>query len=234
MRILYRYFLIVASVFFLISCDKETEGVSDTTYYVEFDIKGDNPTIVQVGAPYVDEGVVATLQDKDVTSTVSTSSNVDYETMGIYKVEYKSINADGLESRAVREVIVCNPNVTTDLSGSYTVAEGTHRVVIASGAQVVYSGYPVTLVKVAPGFFSVSDFFGGYYDKRAAYGASYAMKGYIALNEDNTIDVVSSSIAGWGDSLNSLNDGSYDPTTGTIRWGAVYANAYSFNVILTK
>lgn len=234
MKILYKFCLIIASAFLLISCEKETEDISRVTHYVEFDIHGENPTIVQVGEPYNDEGVVATLEGKDVTSTVSVKSNVDYETMGMYKVEYTSVNADGLTSRAVRNVVVCNPAVTTDLSGTYTVAEGSHRIIIASGAKTVYNGYPVTIAKVAPGFFSVTDFFGGYYDKRANYGSSYAMKGYMALNEDNTIDLVSSSIAGWGDSLNSLNDAFYDPATEEISWKAVYVGAYSFNVILSK
>jgi hypothetical protein len=234
MKILYKYSLIIASVFFLFSCTKETEGVSRITNYVEFAFKGDNPAIVQVGEPYKDAGVIATLEGKDVSSTVTVKSNVDYETMGMYKVEYRSVNSDGLTSRAIRDVIICNPSVTTDLSGAYTVADGTNRVALASGAKVLYNGYPVSLSKVAPGFFTVSDFFGGYYEKRAGYGSAYAMKGYIALNEDNTINMVSSSIAGWGDSLDSLNDASYDPVTGKISWGAVYAGAYSFNVILTK
>jgi len=234
MKILYKYGLLIASVFFLFSCSKETEGISRITDYVEFQFKGDNPAIVQVGKPYEDAGVIATLDGKDVSSTVTVKSNVDYETMGMYTVEYTSVNTEGLKSRALRSVIVCNPGVTTDLSGTYTVADGTYRLNLASGAHTQYSGYPVTLAKVAPGFFSVSDFFGGYYEKRAKYGPAYAMKGYIALNEDNTIALVSSSVAGWGDSLDALNDGLYDPATGAVSWGAVYVGAYSFNVILTK
>jgi hypothetical protein len=231
---IYKYCLIIFSVLVLFSCEKETEGLSLSTYYVAFDMKGDNPLLVPVGTAFTDPGVIATEQGKDVTSTIKTESNVNPDVMGKYSIVYSGVNTNGLKSRAIRDVFVCNPSVTSDISGNYTVAAGSNRLAFASGAEIPYSGYPITITRVAPGFFSVSDFFGGYYDKRAAYGARYAMTGYIALNEDNTINLVTSSVAGWGDSLDELNDGIYNPETGIISWGAVYAGAYSFNVILTK
>jgi hypothetical protein len=101
---------------------------------------------------------------------------------------------------------------------------------------VNFPGYKVAVTKVAPGFFYVSDFFGGYYDQKAAYGATYAMTGYVKLNPDNTIGVVSSSIKGWGDSLTGLAGGVYNPTEKSLYWEAGYSitNPMIFYVKLNK
>lgn len=235
----YKLGLIPFFALFLFSCDKETEGLSRSTYYVAFEILGDNPAIAQVGEPYVDAGVVATEQGTVVTSTAT--SNVNYEAMGMYQVEYTAVNVDGLKSRAIRDVIICNPDVTTDISGTWHAAEGTYRW-YAPGTITPYSGSTLVtnIVKVAPGFFSVSDFFAGYYAVRAGYGPNYAMTGYIALNEDNTINLVSSYVGGWRDGLNFLDNAVYDSVAGTIKWEAGYAktsagtNQMTFFVTLTK
>lgn len=235
MKVLYKYSLIIASVFFLFSCEKDTKDISDVTDYVAFHIQGENPTIVQVGVPYVDEGVIATLSGKDVTSSINTKSDVDYENMGMYTVEYSSVNAIGLPSRAVRDVIVCNPNVTTDLSGKYVGLEGTKRTTIASGAVIAYPGYHATIKYLAPGFFQINDFFAGYYAERVYpdYGYSImGMSGYFALNEDNSISLISSYIDAWKDGLNKLENGKYDPETGEISWDAYYAGSMVFHVIM--
>ena len=233
---IYKVGLIAFLALFFFSCDKETEGLSRSTYYVAFEILGDNPAIVQVDEPYVDAGFIATEQGKDVSSKVTVNSNVDYEAMGMYKVEYTSPpNVDGLVSRAIRDVIVCNPSVTTDLSGKYTGQAGTYRLALATGAEVPYPGYHATITYLAPGFFQINDFFGGYYAERQYPNYGYAvmgMGGYFALNEDNTITLISSYIPAWGDGLDKLENGKYDPETGEISWGAYYAGNYVFYVKL--
>jgi hypothetical protein len=234
---IYKLSLFVCAALFLFACEKETEDLSRPTYYVVFDIQGDNPAIAQAGEEYLDAGVIATLQGKDVTSTITVKSNVDYNEMGMYKVEYTAVNADGLKSRAVRDVIVCNPSVTTNLAGRYVTQEGTERLSIASGALVAYPGYHTTITYLAPGFFSVNDFLGGYYAERTypQYGYSVmGMSGYFSLNEDNTIDLISSYIDAWGDALDKLENAKYDPATGEITWDAYYAGSMKFHVILNK
>ncbi|NJK96201.1 MAG: DUF5012 domain-containing protein, partial [Bacteroidales bacterium] len=47
-------------------------------------------------------------------------------------------------------------------------------------------------------------------------------------NADNTITHVSSYNQGWGDSLNDLVDGIYDPTTKSITWDAFYVLPNNF------
>lgn len=219
-----------------LSCEKETEGISEIMHYVSFDIQGDNPAIIQVGTAYTDAGVIARLEGKDVTSTVTTESNVDHEEMGMYKVIYSATNEDGYKSRAIRDVIVCNPGVTTDLGGTYAGQTGTFRYSSSTGATVDYPGYHATITYLAPGFFSINDFLGGYYAERTypQYGyAMMGMSGHFALNEDNTITLIDCYIPAWGDGLDSLDNAVYDPETGTITWDAWYAGM-RFHVILKK
>lgn len=233
---IYKTSLIALLAVLLISCEKETADLSQPTYYVAFHIEGDNPLIVQVGDEFVDPGCIATLQGINVSSDMATVSNVDADVMGMYQIEYSAVNADGFTSRALRDVIVCNPAVTTDISGEYYAADGTYRLYLPATI-TDYSGanLKTVITRLAPGFFSVSDFFAGYYAIRAGYGTMYAATGYIALNGDNTIDLISSSVRGWGDSLYALNNAAYNPDSGDIYWEAGYdGGGMTFFVKLTK
>ena len=90
----------------------------------------------------------------------------------------------------------------------------------------------VTIEKAAPGLFYISDFFGGYYDQGRGYGSTTAMTGYIQLMADNSIKLLSSYVSNWGDSLDSFENGKYDPATGEISFDAAYAGQMTFHVIL--
>jgi hypothetical protein len=230
-------FLFVSAMTLLFACEKETEGLSKSAYYVSFKLKGDNPAVVQVGMPYTDAGVIATENGKDVTASITTKSNVVHEEMGMYKVEYSAVNSDGLASKAVRDVIVCNPSVTTNLEGTYVGQEGSHRLVLSTGAVVDYPGYHCKITYLAPGFFYINDFFSGWYAERVYPQYGYAimgMTGYFALNDDNSISLISSYIDAWGDGLDKLENGKYDPETGEISWDAYYAGSMKFHVVINK
>jgi len=225
-------FLLTTVLF--VGCQKiTTDGVTQITYYPVFTLTGGSTLTVPVGQTFTDPGVICMEGENDITGKVKVSGSVNTNQLGVYQLTYSAINVDGFAGSATRTVVVYNPAITTDISGAYTVAAGTNRTTLSSGAKTAYSGYPVNITLMAPGVFYVSDFFGGYYDKRAAYGSSYAMTGYISLNEDNSIDLISSHVSGWGDGLTELDNASYDPDSG-IQWSAVYVANYSFNVILTK
>jgi len=229
------YSLFVCLTLLLVSCsDKTSFDDSKITYYVTFAISGDQTMLVPVGTKYVDPGVKATEGTKDVTSAMKTTGTVDPNAIGLYPVTYSAINADGFASSAIRTVIVYDPTVKTDISGKYLLATGSYRLNLTSGAHTAFSGYSVTIDYIAPGIFHVSDFFAGYYEFRAKYGSAYAMTGYIKLNPDNSIGLLSSKVASWGDSLNSLANASFNPSTGTIHYEATYANAYTWILDLTK
>ena len=154
---------------------------------------------------------------------------VDARNVGLYYVAYIYTNDDGVQTRLNRTVIVCDPTVETDIAGRYATVEGTYR--LAGGNEVPFPGFGVNIYKIGPGFFEVSDFLGGYYHQRAGYGAAYAAKGYVQLMKDNTLKLINSSVAGWGDSLTGLQDGVYDPVTGSLSWCADYAGMLFYVVL---
>jgi hypothetical protein len=218
------------------SCDKETTaGLTRITYYPTLIVLGDEVAVVEKGTTYVDDGVQAELNGEDVSDQVEVTSNVNTNASGIYTVSYKITNADGFFATASRTVIVSDPAITLDISGTYTVSATSYREVHATGVTVTFGNtFDIEITRVTSGIFFVSDLFGGWYDQRANYGPSYAMTGYILLKTDNTIELLSSHVNGWGDSLDALDEGSYDPNTDAIYWEATYAQAYTWFIDLTK
>lgn len=227
--------IIIAALFLasagMQSCEKETTGgFTKVTIYPVLEVLGDPVVIVNKGETYEDAGALAELDGEDVSSDVIVQSNVNTDQAGIYSVRYAITNADGFTVNGSRTVYVSDPTPSAITPGVKTVAAGTNRAGGAAG--VPYSGYSVILLQLEPGTFYISDFFGGYYEVRAGYGPSYAMTGRFKLNADNTLSLVQSSVAGWGDSLDDLTGGSVNPETGTISFTASYAGTYDFNVIL--
>lgn len=216
----------ICSLFFLVSCDKETEGMSKVLH---FSLEGDETMLVTVGTSYNEPGYAITLDGVDVSGNVEIRGEVDARNVGLYYVAYIYTNDDGVQTRLNRTVIVCDPTVETDIAGRYATVEGTYR--LAGGNEVPFPGFGVNIYKIGPGFFEVSDFLGGYYHQRAGYGAAYAAKGYVQLMKDNTLKLINSSVAGWGDSLTGLQDGVYDPVTGSLSWCADYAGMLFYVVL---
>lgn len=232
-KILYTLLLCVSFVV-LASCEDETtQDHSLITHYITFEMNGDPEMVIPVGTVYEEPGIVAMEGDEDVTSSITTVGSVDGNSVGVYNLVYSVVNKDGFGSTVSRTVIVYDPSVTEDISGTYTVAPGSNRYTASSGATVAFDGYAITLTQKVPGIFAVSDYMGGYYDQRADYGSQYAMKGYLKLNADNTLEALNGDVAGWGDSLSSFENGVYAPATGTISYELGYAS-FIFNITLTK
>ena len=226
------------AMFGLTSCNDDNDELTDSkiTYYVNLEMQGDEFVQVPIGSVYNDAGCTATENGADVTSSIVTTGldAVDVNKAGLYTVTYSAVNKDGFPASVSRTVAVCDPSITTDLSGSWTTQGGTQRVY--GGATVTpFPDYTISITKAAPGIFYVSDLFAGYYDQRAGYGSSYACRGYIQLLADNSLVCLSSSVAGWGDSLDDDTfTGNYDPATGTLTWDEGYAGAMTFHIILNQ
>ena len=228
----YTLLFCLASVGFTSCSDDEELTDSKITYYPEMEIQGDEFTILPIGTPYVDKGCKGTLLGEDCTSGIVTEGveDVDYNTAGLYYVTYFYTNKDGYLTKAKRTVAVCDPSITTNIEGKYKVQSGSYRD--NGSAQEEYAKYSVTIKNAAPGLFYISDLLGGYYDQGRGYGSQYAMTGYIQLLSDNTIKLLSSHVDGFGDSLDSMENGMYNPETGEISFDVAYAGQMTFHVIL--
>jgi len=228
------YIFVAALLFLTYSCKKDltSEGVSKTTTYVTYDLTGGSSVAVAKGQAFVDPGYKGTEGTKDVTSTIKVNGSVDGMKVGMYTLVYSAINSDGFSSSTERTVFIYDPTApATDLTGDYL--SSVRRVSPARS----FSNLQVSIKKLAPGFFYVSDFLGGFYDQGSnyKYGPAYAMTGYMQLNSDNTITLISSHVSAWGDSLNKLTTGVYDPATQGLSWDAFYtASNYDFKVTLEK
>lgn len=216
----------------LTSCNDDNDQLTDSrlTYYPVLEIQGDEFLQVPIGSTYNEQGCKATLNGEDYTSNVRTEGSVDSNQAGLYYITYSATNPDGFTVSATRTVAVCDPTITTDISGTYTTQDGSYRNY--NGTITNYAGYSVKIKKAAPGIFYVSDFLGGWYDQRAGYGSAYAMTGYFQLLADNSLVQLSSYVAGWGDSADYCEGAKYDPATGTISYVVGYAGIMAFNVIL--
>lgn len=212
------------------SCEDETsQDLSVVTHYVTLELNGDELTLVPIGTTYTDEGISALEGDEDVSSKVIVNNPVNPNEVGIYTVTYSAVNKDGFSSSITRTVAVYDPSVSVDIEGDYT-ANGFRT---SGGAQAAYGSFYVSLTRIAPGIYEISDYLGGYYAQGRAYGDAYALTGYLKLNADNTIEALTGYVAGWGDSYTSVDNGIYNPETGKISFDVDYAGML-FAVTLTK
>ncbi len=233
-KFIYSSLLLCMAVFGLSSCGDDELTDTRITYYAVMTVNGDEFVQVPIGTSYTDAGCDAVLNGTDYSSNVVAEGveDVDVNTAGLYTIAYYVTNPDGYTSAAYRTVAVCDPTVTTDISGVYNIAEGSFRDY--GGNVTPFSGYTISLKKAAPGIFTISDWMGGYYDQRAGYGSGYAMKGYVQLLSDNTLNILSGDVAGWGDSYDSMENGVYDPATSTLSWDVAYAGAMTFHIVANK
>ena len=216
----------------LTSCNDDEDQLTDTrvTNYIVLNLVGDEVVYVDVNSNYVDAGCKAELAGEDVSDKVQVINPVDTSVMGPYVVTYRATNADGFSAEAYRYIYVGQPVVGIVTEGSYRQTwngDGTPK------AQVAWSGYSLEMLTDGNGKYWTEDLLGGYYALRAGYGFSYAMEGFMQVNEDNTVDFAGGGyVPGWGDYYDDFKNGVYDPEANVISYDCVYAGM-DFNVILT-
>lgn len=235
----FKYSLILISALIFFSCEKETEGISRVTYYVDLTLKGNPVEFTRLGGLYDEPGWTAIQEGEDVSGDVKVSGSVDTNKAGLYNITYSAVNVDGFAKNVTRKVVVYDPTPSPLESGLYKVSKSSNRTSFGSGpgsaGSSEFSSEPTILIyQVSPGKFYTSDFIGGYYEVGRGYGATYAMTGNFLLNDDLTITLVDSRIDGWGDGLDDVVNGSYSPETKTLTYTAQYALSYDFNIIATK
>ncbi|WP_296938816.1 immunoglobulin-like domain-containing protein [uncultured Dysgonomonas sp.] len=125
MKILYKYSLIIASLFFLLSCDKDTEDVSRITEYASFEMQGDNFMYILANSTFTEPGVKAT--ESGVEIPVETKGTVNTAVPDVYAIQYSATNSDGFPASVLRRVAVVPAIPTTDLSGEYQLVHATRK-----------------------------------------------------------------------------------------------------------
>lgn len=226
----------------LSSCNDDDDQLTDSrvTTYVDFALNGDEEVRLQAGDSWTDPGVSATLAGEDYSKNVVTTGSVDTSKGGIYKISYSAVNPDGFEASASRTVYVYDKN--NFASAYYGEAQyGTRH----------YTGLPVLIVKTGTDTYHISDILGGFYafgrypqytvdsyyfdnNTGTVNGASYAFSlgATIKLDNANKITVVSMDDWYFGADKPTLNSGTYDPQTGTVKLDLVFGAP--FTVTLTK
>lgn len=218
MKAIYWTLLAAFALMFASCSKKETEGVSGV---LEVNLRGDNPMIVDLGKEFKDPGVGVMYWGQDKSSEVKVEGEVNTKEVGFYTLHYTFFNKDGIPTQTSRDVIVADPSVTTDIAGKYTTQQGTQRVF--NGVTTPFSAQVISIKKIAPGFFQVSDLFGGYYDQHLKRNnPNQRMGGYVELKGDNTLVLHGSHVPQWGDSLDYFGEATYKPESSEIDYTAKY------------
>lgn len=213
------------------SCgDPSTEGVTQITYYAKLTLNGDAAMTVNKGETFVDPGCTAVMRGEDVSDQVVASGHVDTSKSGVYTVDYSVTNADGFVASTSRTVYVYD--TANAREGFFHSTADSYRDY--GGKQTPFGGnYEVFVADNGDGTYDFSDLLGGWYEQRAGYGSKYAMTGTVAIADDGTMSLVTSLIAGWGDSLVDFA-GTFDASTGSYKLTSTYVSSMVFNITLTK
>ncbi len=209
--------------------DDVTENISK-----DYDLKlvGGQELIWQLnGDKYADPGFVATYGGTDAAKMVTVKGTVDIHTVGLYPITYTFTPKTGVKVVRTRNVIVADKSVTLDMSGTYVTSGSTHR--IRKGAETAFVGQEVVITKVAPGFFKISDFMGGFYESYYGYGSAYTSGGYVQLESNGNISLLSSTLTPWGIGVDKIENAKYNSSNSSIYWESSFAGM-TFYVELTK
>jgi hypothetical protein len=232
-KILYNLFVVFLMIAGFSSCEEETTyDTSKITYYATLELQGEIVLFWDKGVAYDEPGYVAKMQGEDVTSQVEVIGSVDVSTPGIYDLSYVITNKDDYSVTQNRTVMVADPTESPIESGYWSATSETYRDY--GGTITQFSGFSVSILQTAPGEFYISDFFAGYFDQRAGYGSAYACVGSFSLSSENVIEATSASVEGWGDSIDELRGGTFNPETGEIYYEVDYIGLMTFYITLTK
>jgi hypothetical protein len=200
------YILLLFSIVTFSSCEKDSENVSKTTYYANFEVKGDKLVVIEKDQTYVDAGAVALEGTKEL--PVTTKSNLDISKAGVYTILYSARNSDNYDAFEQRTVIVLPVGVssmTDDLSGSYQRDAGKKGISVWT--------------KISNGLYRCTDVGG------ASLNGDYV---YVFNTAKNVIVVPSQPLGGSGSTVTCTNETGGEEITFTS--GAVGTISYSWSV----
>lgn len=263
-NIIFSMVALLVSFFVTSCTTDETEGITHVENYpVIVDANGalmQGSTVqLAIGDAY-DYTFSATCGSQDVTSQIKVSildvitgeivPTINTANPGVYTIMYSGKTEHELATwTAERTVYVYDPTITVNISGAYG-CDYDKSLYLSAGDDVTFSdmiaikGYAgneaaITIKMLCPGIYEVSDYFGGWYEYVRGYADSYGtgrynMSGIFLLNADNTMTMLTSHVSAWGDGLDYLEGGVYDPETQSLTYELGYAEAIYMKPYLFK
>lgn len=199
----------------LVSCEKQSAGVTRITYYPTLELFGDNPCKIAKGGTFTDPGCKAEMNGEDVTSQVNIDlSAVNSAVPGVYPVVYSIVNPDGITAKSIRYVYVIDPagGIANVYSGACRNGSGTRN----------YSGCPTVVYATStPGVYLVDDLMAGfyYYFIYPGYEPTYDFhwEGYIQVS-GASVSLVDCGEWYFYEAGDDISSGSYNAATGVLQW----------------
>lgn len=203
----------------LMSCEKESEGLSFITHYIIITPEGGD-VLMSTGETFSDPGYTAFEGEEDVTANVVVTDNIDNTVAGFYTVTYTATNADGYSSSTTRTVIVQS---TADYA---TTLDGVYYASVARDGVPAYDGLSFTIKDNV-----LQCAIGGYYSVGRNYGTDYAALGAEVSVSD--LSATTATMPAWGYTV-EVSDMVADATTGTISWDGTASFGAVFSVTLER
>ncbi|MCH5240615.1 MAG: hypothetical protein J1F38_10360 [Muribaculaceae bacterium] len=250
---------ILAALFGLTSCDSDQpEPVQQ--WYPVITLEGETTYNVAIGDTWTEPGysAVNTTNGEDATADVEVLifdviSNVyvdeiDFDSPGWYTIYYNSYGSM-LETiptvYKTRTILVFDPTVTVDISGTWMVNLNESRRIRYAGTNAgqdltfqevadandndVSAGIPVEFELLVPGFYYVDDIEAGLVAFLYGYSSTYASyplwywqyEAYVTLSSDNELNYLTGGLgySPWEDTFHVGGfEGEYDPDANTIHY----------------
>lgn len=130
-------------------------------------------------------------------------------------------------------------SVTVDMAGTYnTDMEASTYIASTYAERAEQYGKTtqctgITLANTVPGIFYCRDLFAGYFDQISGYGFVYRMEGYLRVDNDGNVTLLSSYCQGWEDGIDSLSNGHFNSATGTLTYDLQFSGV-SLHVVLKR
>ena len=241
--------LVALLAVFAVSCQKTSEGVTHVGSY--FQTLGANTMFLGVGDEFTDPGYTELPGGGTVTTTIYDMNDevvdaVSTAEPGFYSIVYSTTNDQGFYFEKTRMVYIYDATVAETL-GTFVV-DGSRSLYKDGNSYSTYAAYyadngrttndspEIVFTQVAGNIYTCSDLLGGWYTSIQGrgplyvenYGADYAtyfdMSGYVTLNADMTVTLMSSYIRCWGDGLDYISNAVYDPETKSLSYHWSYAD----------
>ncbi|MBO6081905.1 DUF5012 domain-containing protein [bacterium] len=245
---------------FAVSCEKTSEGTTQVISY--FQMYGASTMYLGVGDEFVDPGyqeleggghVVTTILDMNGEEVDAVST----EDPGFFTITYSTVNDQGLYFEKSRMVYIYDASVTEELGtfvvdGEASFYYNNGKTFAANAESYAASGRTtdpnptIVFKQVVGNIYSANDLLGGWYTwiqgrgplYEANYGSAYLtyfdMTGFVTLNADMTLTLMSSNIRAWGDGLDLIANSVYDPETKRLSYDWRYAGTVAAHVEMVK